>query len=63
MSRTTTPHAGQHAWFIRYVSTREGWVAETIRGDVTERTTTGWVLRVGTELRELSESEWSVYCP
>jgi hypothetical protein len=63
MSKTTTPRAGQHAWFIRYVSSREGWVPETIRGDVEERTHTGWILRIGAEARELSESEWSVYRP
>ncbi|MDY0913689.1 hypothetical protein [Rathayibacter festucae] len=63
MSRTSTPRAGQHAWFIRYVNSVEGWAPETIRGDVEERTATGWILRVGTELRELSENEWSVYRP
>ncbi|QHC68762.1 MULTISPECIES: hypothetical protein [unclassified Rathayibacter] len=63
MSRTTTPRAGQHAWFIRYVSTSEGWAPETIRGHVEERTATGWILQIGAERHEVAESEWAVYCP
>lgn len=63
MSATSTPRIGHHSWFVRYVNTREGWVPERIRGDVEERTATGWILRVGTEVRELPESEWSVFHP
>jgi hypothetical protein len=63
MSRSAEPQPGHHAWFIRYVGTREGWTPETVRGDIEERTESGWVLRVGEELRELPSSEWSVYRP
>jgi hypothetical protein len=63
VSRTAEPRPGQHAWFIRYVSSRDGWTPETIRGDIEERTETGWLLRVGADVQHLSNSEWSLYHP
>jgi hypothetical protein len=63
MSRTAEPREGQHAWFIRYVSTRDGWIPETIRGDIEERTEVGWQVRVGDELRYLPRRVWSFYRP
>jgi hypothetical protein len=63
MTRRIEPAPGQHAWFIRYIHGADGWTHETVRGTLEERTATGWRLRVGVELIELSEQEWTLYLP
>lgn len=62
-SRFTNPDAGQHLRFVRYVNTRDGWTPEILRGELEERTSDGWRVRVVDELQELPETEWSIYHP
>jgi hypothetical protein len=63
MSGSAKPQTGKHAWFVRYISTSEGWTHETVRGRVEKRTETGWLLRVGNDLQQLPDTEWSFYRP
>lgn len=57
----TKPRPGQHVRFIRYVSTRDGWTHEILRGEFEEQIDTGWRIRVVDEIRDLPDSEWSFY--
>lgn len=49
--------------FIRYVNTRDGWTPEIVRGEIEERTSDGWRIRILDDVRELPETEWSIYYP
>jgi hypothetical protein len=57
------PRPGQHLRFVRYVSTQDGWTPEILRGQLEERTDTGWRVRVVDGARDLPETEWSIYHP
>lgn len=59
----TNPMPGQHMRFVRYVSTRDGWTPEIVRGEIEDRTDAGWRVRVIDDVRELPETEWSIYYP
>ncbi|MBO0982701.1 hypothetical protein [Rathayibacter sp. SD072] len=55
------PHRGQHVRFIRYVDTRDGWQSQIIRGQLEERTDSGWRVRIVDDVRTLDRTEWSLY--
>jgi hypothetical protein len=46
---------------VRYVRHGEDWAPELVRGELEQRTDTGWRVRVVDEIRELSNSEWALY--
>ncbi|MDY0914512.1 hypothetical protein [Rathayibacter festucae] len=58
---TLYPQPGQHLRFVRYVSSRDGWTAEILRGELEERTDAGWLVRTIDDVRELPETEWTIY--
>jgi len=59
----TSPLAGQHVRFIRYIPTKDGWEHDIRRGEFLERTDTGWRVRILDQTQELPEAEWSLYWP
>lgn len=59
----SNPPPGRHMRFIRYVNTRDGWTPEIVRGEIEERTSDGWRIRILDDVRELPETEWSIYYP
>jgi len=54
---------GQHVRLVRYLNTPDGWTYEVVHGQLEQRTTSGWHVWVVDELRELPETEWSLYRP